>query len=68
MMDSKYILRKSSLAEQFSDIYDSGRISTHDLRRWELIKINQALSDEESKLVSRLFHAVKRGWLQVVEA
>jgi len=68
MKDSKYSFCKSSLAEQFSDIYDSGRISSHDLRRWESIGVNQALSDEESKLVSRLFHAVKRGWLQVVEA
>ena len=67
-MDSKYIFHKYSLAEQFSDIYDSGRISNHDLRRWELIRVNQALSDEEAKLVNRLFHAVKRGWLQVVEA
>ena len=67
-MDSKYIFHKYSLAEQFSDIYDSGRISNHDLRRWELIRVNQALSDEEAKLVNRLFHAVKRGWLEVVEA
>lgn len=67
-MDSKYIFHKSSLAEQFCDIYNSGQISNHDLQRWELIKVNKALSDEEVKLVSRLFHAVKRGWLQVVEA
>lgn len=67
-MDSKYIFPKSSLAEQFSDIYDSGRISNHDLRRWKLLGVNQALSDEDAKIVNRLFHAVKRGWLQVVEA
>ena len=65
-MDSELILSQYNLTEQFCDIYNAGRLTNADLRRWELAR-NSALSEEEASLVTRLFHAVKRGWLKVIE-
>ena len=65
-MDSELILWQYTLAEQFSDIYNAGRLTKADLQRWELAR-DSALSEEEASLVTRLFHAVKRGWLKVIE-
>lgn len=65
-MDSELIFSQYSLTEQFCDIYNAGRMTKADLKRWELAR-NSALSDEEASLVTRLFHAVKRGWLKVIE-
>lgn len=66
-MDSELILSQDTLAEQFSDIYNAGRLTNADLQRWELARGNSALSEEEASLVTRLFHAVKRGWLKVID-
>lgn len=65
-MNSEFILPQYTLAEQFSDIYNAGRITKADLQQWELAR-HSALSEEEASLVTRLFHAVKRGWLKVIE-
>jgi len=65
-MNSELILSQETLAEQFSEIYNAGRITKADLQRWELARYS-ALSEEEASLVPRLFHAVKRGWLKVIE-
>ncbi|MGK7903269.1 MAG: hypothetical protein AB4352_18050 [Hormoscilla sp.] len=65
-MNSEFILSQYTLTEQFCDIYSAGRISKADLQQWELAR-DSTLSDEEASLVTRLFHAVKRGWLKVIE-
>ena len=60
-MDSELILWQDTIAEQFCDTYNAGRLTKADLQQWELAR-HSALSEEEASLVTRLFHAVKRGW------
>jgi len=66
-MHNKFAFSNLNLAEQFCDIYEVGKVTNNDLRRWHSIGLSPSLSDEDFKLVTRLFHAVKRGWLEVVE-
>jgi len=66
-MNKRFAFSNQNLAEQFCDIYEVGKVTNNDLRRWKSIGLSPELSDEDVKLVCRLFHAVKRGWLEVVE-
>ena len=66
-MEKIFAFSNHNLAEQFCDIYEVGKVTNNELRRWKSIELSPALSDEDVKLVTRLFHAVKRGWLEVVE-
>ena len=66
-MNKRFVFSNQNLVEQFGDIYEAGKVTNNELRRWKSIGSSSTLTDEESKLVTRLFHAVKRGWLEVVE-
>ena len=66
-MNKRFASSNHNLVEQFGDIYEAGKVTNNELRRWKSIGLSSTLSDEESKLVTRLFHAVKRGWLEVIE-
>ena len=66
-MNDKFAFSNDNLIEQFGDIYEAGKVTNNELRQWKFYGLSSTLSDEESKLVIRLFHAVKRGWLEVIE-
>lgn len=65
-MDAKYVLPKDTIAEKFSSIYSAGKISSTDVQRLRLTLFHVDLTPEEVTLIDRLFHAIKRGWLEVV--
>ncbi|MGK7903267.1 MAG: hypothetical protein AB4352_18040 [Hormoscilla sp.] len=67
MMDNGLFLSERNICEQFSHFYHARKVTNNDLQRWKSIRFNPELSDEEVKIVTRLLHAVKRGWLEVVE-
>jgi len=66
-MDNFLFFSKHNLFQQFEDIYEARKLTNYDLQRWESIRFNSQLSDDELRIVTRLFYAVKRGWLEVVE-
>ena len=66
-MDNELFFSNHNICEQFSDFYHARKVTNNDLQRWKSIKFNPELSDEEVKIVTRLFYAVKRGWLEVVD-
>lgn len=59
---------KENLSEKFSNIYNAGKVTGSELQNLKSIVLNPAISEEDVYLVDRLFHAVKRGWLEVVDA
>jgi len=65
-MDNVLFLSKLNIIQQVHDIFKAGKVTKTDLQEWESKKENSQLSDEEVKIVTRLFYAVKRGWLEVV--
>ncbi|MBD2312479.1 hypothetical protein H6G20_12485 [Desertifilum sp. FACHB-1129] len=67
-MDSPYILPRETIAEKFSSIYSAGKISQTDIHRLQLTLSHIDLTPEEVSLIDRLFHAIKRGWLEVVHS
>ncbi|MBK4730798.1 hypothetical protein JJD41_13120 [Oxynema sp. CENA135] len=58
---------KLTISEIFCEIWRSGEI-TH-LERWGLMSalLKGSLSREEMETINRLIHAVRRGWLRVVD-
>ena len=67
-MDVQLSFPKETLSEKFSNIYKAGKVTGSELQRLKSVVLNASLSEEEANLVDRLFHAVKRGWLEVIDA
>jgi len=66
-MDDVLFLSNHNIFQQFDDFSKAGKITNYDLQQWKSIKLNSQLRDEELRIVTRLFYAVKRGWLEVVQ-
>ncbi|MGK7903266.1 MAG: hypothetical protein AB4352_18035 [Hormoscilla sp.] len=66
-MDNELFFSNHNICEQFYDFSHARKVTNNDLQAWESIKVNSQVSDEDVKIVTRLFYAVKRGWLEVVE-
>lgn len=67
MMTHALILQ-SDLAEMFGQVWKNGGLSSRDRRRLMLAILQEdSLSSEEQATIDRLLHAVRRGWLQVLD-
>ncbi|GAB4305975.1 MAG TPA: hypothetical protein IGS52_04250 [Oscillatoriaceae cyanobacterium M33_DOE_052] len=58
---------KFTISEIFYQIWHSGQITYH--HRWGLMSalMQDSLNQEEREAIDRLLHAVRRGWLRLVD-
>lgn len=56
-----------TIAEVFGQAWNSGRLTFRDRLYLRSAILNSALSEEERAAIDRLLHAVRRGWLQILD-
>lgn len=67
-MMTQAFMMQSELAEMFGKVWKNGGLSSGDRRRLMLAILQEdSLSSEEQATIDRLLHAVRRGWLQVLD-
>ena len=68
MITSRAFIMQSELAEMFGRVWKNGGLYSGDRRRLMLAILEEnSLSSEEYATIDRLIHAVRRGWLQVLD-
>ncbi|MDJ1176438.1 hypothetical protein [Roseofilum capinflatum] len=60
------LLAEEDLIEKFSRIYSTGFISSDEYHRLESSISSSRLEAEEIDMISRLRHAIKRGWVKTI--
>ncbi|MEM6501574.1 MAG: hypothetical protein AAF685_07025 [Cyanobacteria bacterium P01_C01_bin.89] len=55
----------NNVAEIFSEVWDSGKITEHERMELRSALLNGDLSSDDHAAIDRLVHAVKRGWLSL---
>lgn len=55
------------IAELFYQACQVGHLTRRDRRRIMSAFLREALTEEEKAVINRLLHAVRRGWLQIVD-
>ncbi|MEB3826361.1 hypothetical protein [Phormidium sp. CCY1219] len=65
-MNPHYFLSDATIAELFCQAWKVGSISTH---HHEMLHacLDNPLNSEEEAALKRLSHAIRRGWLEVVD-
>ncbi|USR90265.1 hypothetical protein NEA10_15635 [Phormidium yuhuli AB48] len=56
-----------SLSELAAQVWNSGKISSQERQVLRSLFLNHLLSDEEIAAIDRLLHAIRRGWITVLE-
>ncbi|MGD1850354.1 MAG: hypothetical protein ACFCBU_07015 [Cyanophyceae cyanobacterium] len=58
-------INSNNIAEIFSEVWDSGRITECERLELRSALLNGDLSNDDYAAIDRLVHAVKRGWLSL---
>jgi hypothetical protein len=56
-----------ALEDLYSESLCSRRISRTQLRQLQFLKQNSLLSSQQNRLIKRLMHACRRGWLNIID-
>lgn len=66
-MTTQTMLPETSLAEMIFQVYHSGELTRNHRQYLKTVLLTGYLSEEEQTAINRLLHAVRRGWLQVLD-
>lgn len=66
-MQAYAIDSNSAIAELFYQVCQAGHLTRPDRQRIMSAFLSGALTDEEKAAINRLVHAVRRGWLKVLD-
>ena len=61
------LLPQFTIAELVFQVYHSGLLTGTNRQQLRTALLNDCLSEEDQTAINRLLHAVRRGWLKVVE-
>lgn len=56
-----------SIAELFTKVWQSGRLTRTDRQELKAVLLEPSVPEEDQVTIDRLLHAVRRGWLVVVD-
>ncbi|MDY6937642.1 MAG: hypothetical protein SWY16_08235 [Cyanobacteriota bacterium] len=60
-------IRPLVIEDLFARIWSAGCITDSQKQTLVSVCLERTLSEEERAAIERLFHAIRRGWLQVIE-
>jgi len=60
-------LSQSTIAEVFGQAWNSGRLTGTDRQKLQAAFLDSVLSEDDYAAVDRLLHAVRRGWLKILD-
>ncbi|MEG3938016.1 MULTISPECIES: hypothetical protein [unclassified Microcoleus] len=66
-MMTQTLLTQSSIAELVFQVYHSGLLTPTHRLQLQTALLNDRLTEEDQTAINRLLHAVRRGWLKVVD-
>ncbi len=58
---------KATFEEMFARVWKVGTITRHERTRLAALLLQESISLEERASIDRLLHAIRRGWLQVID-
>jgi hypothetical protein len=61
------LLPQFTIAELVFQVYHSGLLTHTHRQQLRTVLLNDCLSEEDQTAINRLLHAVRRGWLKVVD-
>ncbi len=67
LMQSPSHLYHNSIAEIFFQVWRYGMITRNHRQQLCLAILGDAMNEEECHAINRLFHAVRRGWLKLID-
>ena len=57
----------SQIGKLFSKIWTQGGLTSSDRQKLMFTLLSNSLSEEELSTIDRILHAVRRGWLQMID-
>lgn len=66
-MITQTFLPQFTIAELVFQLYHSGLLTPNHREQLKTVLLNDCLSEEDQTAINRLLHAVRRGWLKVVD-
>jgi hypothetical protein len=67
MMPDQSLFIYSHLSKLFSKIWRQGGLTVSDRQGLMLTLLKSSLCEEELSIIDRILHAVRRGWLQIID-
>jgi hypothetical protein len=67
MMRTQTLLPQFTIAELVFQVYHSGLLTPTHRQQLKTALLNDCLTEEDQTAINRLLHAVRRGWLKVVD-
>lgn len=67
MMPEQSCFIYSHLSKLFGKIWKQGGLTANDRQRLMFILLKTSLCEEELYTIDRILHAVRRGWLQIID-
>lgn len=67
MMPEQSLFIYSYLSKLFSKIWRQGGLTLSDRQGLMLTLLKNSLCEEELSIIDRILHAVRRGWLQIID-
>lgn len=64
-LQSKWISADHNVAEVFSEVWNSGKITDSERLALQTAFLKGEMSSDSYMAVDRMLHAVKRGWLNI---
>ena len=66
-MQARVLLHQSPVAEVFGQVWKTGCLTRVEREWLKNALLQTALSAEDTAAIDRLIHAVRRGWLKIVD-
>ncbi len=66
-MMTQTLLPQFTIAELVFQVYHSGLLTQAHRKQLRTVLLNDCLTEEDQTAINRLLHAVRRGWLKVVD-
>ena len=66
-MSAQALVPNSTIADLFGHAWNSGRITLNERQYIQSAILANTLSEEDRAAIDRLVHAVRRGWLKLLD-
>ena len=66
-MMTQTLLPQLTIAELVFQVYHSGLLTRTHRKQLRTVLLSDCLTEEDQTAINRLLHAVRRGWLKVVD-
>ncbi|MBO9999999.1 MAG: hypothetical protein J7641_13560 [Cyanobacteria bacterium SID2] len=66
-MTTQVLSSPPALDEMFAHVWTAGHLTRDERKTLMSVVLSSTLSAEEKEVLDRIFHAVRRGWLKILD-